>query len=77
MYTDVAQWQKLLHRMLKEGVSQRQIMRETGMHRVTVHKILMNPMPVAYKKRASAKRHKHREHPSVNYVHDASVNAII
>lgn len=34
------QWRTIRRRVLVEGVSKRQILRETGMHRVTLEKIL-------------------------------------
>jgi transposase len=52
MYTDPKQWQDIRDRFLNQGVSKRQIMRETGMHWKTVTRILNNPFPVHYQPRS-------------------------
>jgi transposase len=52
MYQDVAQWVGIRRRILKEGISRRQICRDTGIHRKTIRKILANPLPLAYGPRA-------------------------
>ena len=39
------QWQEIRHRVLKQGVSKRQILRETGMHWQTLEKILEHSSP--------------------------------
>ena len=49
MYTDMEQWEEIRRRVLKEGVSQRQIARETGMHHSTIRKILANSSPPGYR----------------------------
>ena len=40
MYSNMQQWQSIRRRVLVEGVSKRQILRETGMHWTTLEKIL-------------------------------------
>ena len=51
MYRDVKQWQDIRHRVLKCGVSKRQILRETGVSWHTLTKILKFPLPQPYKRR--------------------------
>src|SRR5918912_3289801 len=48
MYRDVAQWAKVRHRILVEGVSRRQVVRETGISRKTIRKMLAHPQPQPY-----------------------------
>lgn len=55
MYKDMEQWTSIRHRILREGVSQREIQRETGMHWETVKKILDHPIPPPFKKSPRAK----------------------
>ena len=43
------QWSEIRRRVLVEGVSQRQILRETGMHWETLQKILNNSEPPGYR----------------------------
>lgn len=38
MYTDMEQWESIRRRVLVEGVSKREILRETGMHWQTLEK---------------------------------------
>jgi transposase len=45
MYRDIAQWATIRRRVLVEGVSRRQIARETGISRVTIRKMLAHPHP--------------------------------
>jgi transposase len=45
MYRDVVQWATIRRRVLVEGVSRRQIARETGISRVTIRKMLAHPHP--------------------------------
>ena len=40
MYRNMKQWNEIRHRVLIQGVSKRQILRETGMHWTTLDKIL-------------------------------------
>jgi transposase len=42
------QWMEIRHRVLKQGVSKRQILRETGMHWQTLEKILEHSSPPGY-----------------------------
>jgi len=44
------EWTTIRHRVLREGVSIRQIQRETGLHFDTIKKILKNPAPSSYKR---------------------------
>jgi transposase len=48
MYRDIAQWLKVRHQVLVEGISQRQIERETGISRDTIRKMLAHPHPQPY-----------------------------
>ena len=48
MYNDPGQWQRVRHRVLVEGASQRQVARQTGMTTNTIRKMLRNPEPVPY-----------------------------
>lgn len=48
MYRDMEQWSKIRRRVLVEGVSKRQILRETGMHWTTLGKILSHSSPPGY-----------------------------
>jgi transposase len=45
------QWIQIRQRVLREGVSKRQIMRETGMHWETLQKILTHSSPPGYRRR--------------------------
>ena len=51
MYRDVAQWSSIRSRILQDGVSIRQVARETGISRETVRKMLDHPLPRPYKPR--------------------------
>ena len=44
------QWLDIRQRVLREGVSKRQILRETGMHWTTLKKILEHPSPPGYQR---------------------------
>ena len=48
MYRDVAQWSEIRHRVLVKGISIRQVVRETGISRETVRKMLDHPLPQPY-----------------------------
>ncbi len=50
MYSNMQQWQAIRHRVLVEGVSKRQILRETGMHWTTLEKILAYSAPPGYRR---------------------------
>jgi transposase len=69
MYRDVAQWAKIRHRILVEGVSQRQVVRETGISRVTIRKMLAHSHPQSYGPRS-------RRYPKLG-PHTASVRRML
>jgi len=48
VYRDMQQWTDIRRRALAEGVSKRQILRETGMHWTTLEKILSQSWPPGY-----------------------------
>jgi hypothetical protein len=48
MYRDVMQWSGIRRRILREGVSISQVVRETGISRKTVRKMLNQPLPKPY-----------------------------
>ena len=50
VYINMEQWLEIRRRVLREGVSKRQIMRETGMHWETLKKILEQPSPPGYQR---------------------------
>ena len=56
MYRDVAQWSSIRHRILQDGISIRQVVRETGISRKTVRKMLDQPLPKPYGPRAEGTR---------------------
>lgn len=58
MYSDMDQWIQIRQRVLREGVSKRQIMRETGMHWETLKKILEHASPPGYQRNKSPKKPK-------------------
>ena len=43
------QWTQIRRRILVEGVSKRQVLRETGMHWTTLEKILAYSSPPGYR----------------------------
>ena len=49
MYRTMADWADIRRRVLVEGVSKRQILRETGMHWTTLQKMLTHPEPPGYR----------------------------
>lgn len=49
MYRDMEQWTEIRRRVLVEGVSRRQILRETGMHWQTLKKVLEHSQPPGYR----------------------------
>jgi len=51
MYRDVAQWLSIRDQVLRKGVPIRQIVRETGISRKTVRKMLNHPCPQPYRPR--------------------------
>ena len=52
------QWLDIRRRVLREGVSKRQILRETGMHWTTLEKILAQSSPPGYRRSQRPKRPK-------------------
>jgi transposase len=44
------QWERIRYRVLREGISKRQILRETGMHWQTLEKILIHSAPPGYRR---------------------------
>jgi len=58
VFTDMQQWADIRRRVLVEGVSKRQILRETGMHWRTLEKVLANPQPPGYRTKVPRPRPK-------------------
>jgi len=58
VYRDMEQWREIRRRVLVEGVSKRQIMRETGLHFKTLNKILRHSIPPGYQRTAPIRRPK-------------------
>ena len=52
-------WEQIRQRVLREGVSQREVLRETGLHWLTLKKVLEHPEPPGYR------RHKPRPEPKI------------
>jgi len=50
MYADMELWTKIRRQVLVDGVSKRQVMRETGMHWKTLEKILHHSSPPGYRR---------------------------
>jgi len=55
---DMEQWLEIRRRVLREGISRRQILRETGMHWGTLKKILQHPSPPGYRRSQSVQKPK-------------------
>ena len=68
MYRDVAQWAAIRRQSL-EGVSIRQIVRETGISRATVRKMRDHPLPMPCRPRRS-------RHPKLG-LHMASIQRML
>jgi transposase len=51
VYTDMRWWEQIRQRVLREGVSQREVLRETGLHWLTLKKVLEHPEPPGYRRR--------------------------
>jgi transposase len=51
MFTDMEQWNEIRRRVLVEGVSRRQVQRETGLHWKTLKKILEHSEPPGYRQK--------------------------
>src|SRR3954451_18995530 len=69
MYRDIAQWAKIRHRILVKGVSRRQVVRETGISRKTIRKMLAHPHPQPYGPRS-------RRYPKLG-LHTASIRRML
>lgn len=69
MYRDVVQWSGIRRRVLRDGVSIRQIVRETGINSETVRKMLNHPRPKSYGPRS-------RRYPKLG-PHTASIQRML
>ena len=49
MFRDMQKWKEIRHRVVREGVSIRQIQRETGLHFTTVKKVLTHSTPPPFR----------------------------
>ena len=58
MYCDMEQWSEIRRRVLVEGVSRRQILRETGMHWLTLKRILEYSQPPGYRQQQPRRKTK-------------------
>jgi len=58
VYRNMDQWIEIRQRVLRQGVSKRQILRETGMHWKTLEKILHNSLPPGYQRTKPARKSK-------------------
>jgi transposase len=58
VYRDMEAWHRIRRRVLVEGVSKRQILRETGMHWQTLEKILAQGEPPGYRRSKPAAKPK-------------------
>ena len=58
MYRNMNDWAEIRRRVLAGGVSRRQILRETGMHRKTLKKILEHSEPPGYRQQKPRPRKK-------------------
>lgn len=58
MYRNMEDWSEIRRRVLAEGVSRRQILRETGLHWLTLKKILEHSEPPGYRQRQPRRRKK-------------------
>jgi len=58
VYKDMEQWTEIRQRVLRDGVSKRQIMRETGMHWDTLKKILEHSSPLEHRRSKFPKKPK-------------------
>ena len=58
MYCTMEDWTEIRRRVLVEGVSRRQILRETGMHWKTLQKMLAHSEPPGYRQRKPRPAHK-------------------
>ena len=58
VYTDMEQWAAIRRRVLVEGVSKREVLRETGMHWRTLEKVLSHAAPPGYRVRQPRRKPK-------------------
>ena len=58
MYRNMEQWSEIRRRVLVDGVSRRQILRETGMHWLTLKKVLEHSQPPGYRQQTPRPRKK-------------------
>ena len=58
MYRNMDQWIEIRQRVLRQGVSKRQILRETGIHWKTLEKILNNSSPPGYQRTKAVRKSK-------------------
>lgn len=58
MYRNMEQWSEIRRRVLVDGVSRRQILRETGMHWLTLKKVLEHSQPPGYRQQTSRRKTK-------------------
>ena len=58
MYRDMNDWSEIRRRVLVEGVSRRQILRETKMHWLTLKKVLEHSEPPGYRQQTSRRKTK-------------------
>lgn len=58
MYTNMKTWEEIRHRVLREGVSKREILRDEGIHWKTLEKILENSTPPGYRAQKPRKKPK-------------------
>jgi transposase len=58
MFTDMEQWSTIRRRVLVDGVSKRQVQRETGLHWKTLKKILGHSVPPGYRQSRPRPRRK-------------------
>jgi len=56
VYKEMDEWVAIRRRVLVEGVSKRQILRETGMHWTTLEKVLAHSTPPGYRRQAPVRR---------------------
>ena len=58
VYRNMDEWMAIRRRVLVEGVSKRQVLRETGMHWTTLEKILAHSEPPGYRRRREPEKPK-------------------
>ena len=49
MYRNMEQWSQIRQQVLVDGISKRQVLRETGLHWQTLEKILANSAPPVFR----------------------------